>query len=108
LLEDIPLLFCANGWFQHDGPPPHFSRQDREILDQQYPYRWIGRGGPRHWPARSPDLNPLDFFFKNVVFRSTIATGEQLRGRVQGAFTTITRTPEMVTNSKLSLLRRAR
>jgi hypothetical protein len=25
----------------------------REILDQQYPHRWIGRGGPRHWPARS-------------------------------------------------------
>jgi hypothetical protein len=25
LLEDMPLLFYANGWFQHDGAPPHFS-----------------------------------------------------------------------------------
>jgi hypothetical protein len=55
-------LFSVNDWFQHDGTPPHFSRRAREILDQQYPDRWIGRGGPRNWPARSPDLNPLDFF----------------------------------------------
>jgi hypothetical protein len=62
LFEDIPLLFCANSWFQYDDAPPHFSRQVQEILDQQYPYRWIGCGGHRHWPARSPDLHPLDLF----------------------------------------------
>jgi hypothetical protein len=44
LIQDIPLFF----WFQHTGAPPH-SRQVREILDQQYLHRWIGRGGPRHW-----------------------------------------------------------
>jgi hypothetical protein len=32
-------------------------RNVQEILDNQYPQRWIGRGGPHHWPARSPDLN---------------------------------------------------
>jgi hypothetical protein len=55
------------------------SRQPKEILDEQYPDRWIGRGGPRSWPARSPDLNPLDFFLwghvKNVVYRHPIDTG---------------------------------
>jgi hypothetical protein len=97
LLEDIPLVFRINVWFQHDSAPPHFSR-------------WIGCGGPRNWPARSPDLNPLDFFLwgyvKNVVYRHPIDTEEKLRGRIQEAFATIT--PEMVTNSKRSLLRRAR
>lgn len=24
--------------------------------------KWIGRGGPVFWPAKSPDLNTLDFF----------------------------------------------
>jgi hypothetical protein len=80
----------------------HFSRRAREILDQQYPDRWIGRGGPRNWPARSPDLNPLDFFLwghvKNVVYRHPVDTEEQLRGRIHEAFATIT--PEMVTHSK--------
>ncbi|KAJ8890537.1 hypothetical protein PR048_010046 [Dryococelus australis] len=27
-----------------------------------YPRRWIGRGGPVPWPARSPDLSPLNLF----------------------------------------------
>jgi hypothetical protein len=110
LLEDIPLVFRINDWFQHDGAPPHFGRRAREILDQQYPDRWIGRGGPRNWPARSPDLNPLDFFLwghvKNVVYKQPIYTEEQLRGCIQEAFATIT--SEMVINSKRSLLRWAR
>ncbi|KAJ8883193.1 hypothetical protein PR048_015033 [Dryococelus australis] len=29
----------------------------------EYPRRWIERGGPAVWPARSPDLTLLDFFF---------------------------------------------
>lgn len=110
LLDDIPLVFRVNDWFQHDGAPPHFSREVRGILDQQYPNRWIGRGGPRHWPPRSPDLNPLDFFLwghvKNVIYREPVNTEEELRNRIQEAFATIT--PQMITDSKLSLLRRAR
>jgi hypothetical protein len=47
-------------------PPPHFSRNVQGILNRMYPNRWIGRGGPRHWPARSSDLNPLDFFLMGV------------------------------------------
>jgi hypothetical protein len=48
LLVEIPLDFRINDWFQPDGAPPHFSREVREILNQQYPDRWIG---PQHWPA---------------------------------------------------------
>jgi hypothetical protein len=40
LLEIVPLAYRINDWFQH------FSRNVREILDNQYPQRWIGRGGP--------------------------------------------------------------
>jgi hypothetical protein len=76
-------------WFQHTGALPHFSRQVRKILHQHYPHRWIGRGGPRHWPAWSPELNHLGFFLwsyvKNIVYRSPIAIEEQLRGHVQEA-----------------------
>jgi hypothetical protein len=109
LLENIPLIFLVNQWFQHDGAPPHFSRNVQGILNRMYPNRWIGRGGPRHWPARSPDLNPLDFFLwgyvKNVVYNRPIHNEEDLRNRLQEAFRTIT--PEMVRASKLNLLRRA-
>lgn len=47
--------------YQQDGAPPHFSHVVREWLSLNYP-RWIGRGGPVAWPARSPDLTPMDFF----------------------------------------------
>jgi hypothetical protein len=109
LLENIPLIFLVNQWFKHDGAPPHFSRNVQGILNRMYPNRWIGRGGLRHWPARSPDLNPLDFFLwgyvKNVVYNRPIHNEEDLRNRLQEAFGTIT--PEMVRASKLNLLRRA-
>jgi hypothetical protein len=41
LLQIVPLAYRINDWFQH------FSRNVREILDNQYPQRWIGRGGPQ-------------------------------------------------------------
>jgi hypothetical protein len=83
LLENIPLIFLVNQWFQHDGAPPHFSRKVQGILNRMYPNRWIRRGGLRHWPARSPDLNPLDFFLwgyvKNLVYHRPIHNEEDLR-----------------------------
>jgi hypothetical protein len=42
LLEEIPITFRINDWFQHDGVPPQFSREVCEILNQQYRDRWIG------------------------------------------------------------------
>jgi hypothetical protein len=56
----------CNSWhipgFQHDGAPVHYTRttQAQQVLDRRYPDSWIGRGGPINWPARSPDLTPLD------------------------------------------------
>ena len=46
--------------FKQNGAPPHYSNEVREYLDRKLPGRWMGRGGPTSWPARSPDLNPCD------------------------------------------------
>ena len=48
--------------FMQDGAPPHFATAVRSWLNENVPMRWIGRRGPLEWPARSPDLTPLDFF----------------------------------------------
>lgn len=32
------------------------------MLDKKFGDHWIGRYSVNHWPARSPDLRPLDFF----------------------------------------------
>jgi hypothetical protein len=49
-------------WFQHDGCPAHNSLMVREFLNSTFQNHWIGRGGTIHWPARSPDIAPNDFF----------------------------------------------
>lgn len=56
LLEHLPLEASLEMWFQHDGAPAHFSVVLREYTNTNYGDRWIGRGGPVVWPARSPDL----------------------------------------------------
>lgn len=57
-----PQLPANSLWFQQDGAPPHYARHVREYLNNIFPNRWIGRRGFLEWPARSPDLTPLDFF----------------------------------------------
>ena len=48
--------------FQHDGASAHYETRGRAWLDGKLEDRWMGRGGPIPWPARSPDLSPLDFW----------------------------------------------
>jgi hypothetical protein len=45
----------------HEIAPAPVSRGVRNVLNNTYHDRWIGRGGLTAWPPRSPDLNPLDF-----------------------------------------------
>lgn len=63
LLENIPLINRLDMWYQHDGCPTHFTRIVRDTLNNKFPEKWIGRGSRVNWPARSPDLTPLDFFY---------------------------------------------
>lgn len=59
------------------------------LQNETYPNRWIGRLGTILWPPRSPDLNPLDFFYwgclRGEVYRQPVTSLEDLRARVQAA-----------------------
>lgn len=69
------VAIVDNVWYQHDGCPSHFVRPVTNLLNETFPNRWIGRGGAVHWPPRSPDLSPNDFFLwpyiSNKVFTAT-------------------------------------
>ena len=65
-------------FFQQDGAPPHWGRNVRAFLHENFPNRWIGRDGPIPWAARSPDLTPLDFFFWGFVKTAVYATLESV------------------------------
>lgn len=81
-------------WFQQDGAPPHYSNAVREHLNDIYPLRWIGRNGPTNWPPRSPDLTSMDFFLwgyvKEIVYRDTPTTIDNMKERIINAFRSIT------------------
>lgn len=62
VLDNIPLQQRAELYFQQDGASIHSTRNVRRWLDETFYRRWIGRFSENPWPARSPDLTPLDFF----------------------------------------------
>ena len=84
----------------HDGAPPHFSRVARQFLNRHFANKWIGRGGPVAWPARSPDFNPLDFHLwghlKSIVYATWIENAEILRNRTEQGFRQIRETPKKI------------
>jgi hypothetical protein len=59
-------------WFQQDGCPAHNTLQVQEILRDHFNDRVISNNGPVSWPARSPDISPLDFYLwgaaKNEIY----------------------------------------
>ena len=50
-------------WFMKDGAPAHSARTVIQYLNEQFPQKWIGRNSLFKWPARSTDLNPVDYFY---------------------------------------------
>jgi len=89
LLDDVPLNKRGRMYFQHDGAPPHFSREVRNFPNYRFPGRWIERGGPHSWPARSPDLSLLDYcvwgWMKELVYSVKVGTRDALLGRILDA-----------------------
>lgn len=89
LLEDVPLNIYREMWYQQDGCPAHYARPVREYLNEEYPDRWIGRLGSILWPPRSPDLNPVDFFYwgciKEKVYSKPIENLLELRQKIDAA-----------------------
>ena len=107
MLENVPLQVRQRLWFQHDGAPAHFALDVREYLNNVFPNRWIGRGGPVQWPPRSPDLTPMDFFIwgkmKCLVYETPIDTPEELVALVAEAAAIIRETQSFARRYQLCI-----
>lgn len=108
LMENIPLARIRDMTFQQDGAPPHHARDVTEWLNNMFGQKWIGRAGPVRWPARSPDLSPLDYFLwghvKSIVYREPPTTADNMKERIRATFRTIT--PEMLNRVRASFITR--
>lgn len=89
-LDNLPLNLRRCCWYQLDGAPAHCTQEVSQELSLMFEDRWIRRLGPWNWPARSPDLTPLDFYLwgriKQEVYQTPVNTKEELVARVRAAF----------------------
>jgi hypothetical protein len=80
-------------YFQQDGAPPHIGRQVKACLAENFGSHVISRHFDFPWPARSPDLSPLDFwlwgYLKPLVYQSKLKDLDHLRERIEAACKTI-------------------
>ena len=101
-LEDVSIVLRLQMWFQQDGAPAHFTHDILAFLHNSFPDRWIGRRGAVEWPAHSPDLSPLDYYFwghlKSLVYETTVNYPETLVARLVAATEEIRDTPHVFAN----------
>lgn len=107
-LEDLPLADLVRKFYQQDGAPAHNAAVTRNKLNQMFEDRWMGTRGPIPWPARSPDLSPLDFFIwgfvKDQIFKTIPETRQDLEQRVRNTIAGIT--PLQLLNAEKSVKKR--
>ena len=51
----------------------------------RFPGRWIGRGGPHNWPARSPDTYCVWGWMKELVYSVEVVTRDESLRRILDA-----------------------
>ena len=73
LMEDVSLQVRMNMWMQHDSAPPHYTLCSRQVINEIFDEKWIGRGGPVAWSPRSPDLTSPDYFLSSFVKERVMA-----------------------------------
>ena len=70
-------------YFQQDGATPHWATNVVEWLTEKFDDKFIDKS---MWPARSPDLNPCDYFLwgylKSKVYRPIPKTIEELKANI--------------------------
>ena len=97
-------------WFQQDGAPCHAAISTLGMLRRIFGNRVISRRTDNPWPARSPDLNPCDFFLwgyvKNQVFSDSPETVAELKDQIRQKLSQVT--PEMCQRTLQNFVKRVR
>ena len=80
-------------FFQQDGATAHTARDTIRLLEENFPGKVISRRGDIQWPARSPDLTPLDFWLwgalKHRVYSTAIRSVVHLEQCIREEIETI-------------------
>ena len=97
-------------WTQ-DGAPCHVTDQNMRYLDRQFGDKVVSRKPirGRDWPARSPDLNPCDYFLwgflKSKVYTPRPNTLDQLQANIEREVAALD--PQMIRRALMDIRVRA-
>lgn len=101
-LREIEPNLENSVWFQQDGCPAHRTLAVTNVLRATFSGT-LSNGGTVHWPPRSPDLAPCDFFLwghlKSKIYRTR-------HRNLQGLREVITQTCQQITHRQLANVRR--
>jgi hypothetical protein len=79
--------FNRSSWFQQDGATCHTSNDSIAALREIFGQKVISKRGDIHWPPRSPDLTPMDFYLwgylKSKVYISNPVSIEELKENIR-------------------------
>ncbi|GFU61898.1 putative DD41D transposase [Trichonephila clavipes] len=88
-------------WFQQDGATRHTARATIDLLKDTFGDRLISRFGPVHWPPRSCDLTPIDYFLwgyvKSLIYAAKPQTLDHLEDNIRRVIADIR--PQMLEKS---------
>ena len=113
----LPELRRWNGgnlndlWWQQDGAPSHVTHGNMRYIDRNFQERVFSRKPIRglDGPARSPDLNPSDFFLwgylKSKVYTPRPATLDDLEANIRREVAALD--PEMMRRAIMDMRKRA-
>lgn len=92
-LDNLPVARMVEAWYQMDGAPAHNTNAVYTKLSTMFGDHWWGNRGPFLWPARSPDLTPLDFYvwgrLKEIVYATPVVDIDDLRQRIIDGFNSL-------------------
>ena len=65
----VKIKAIRKGYFlmQDGAPPPHYTNVALQFLKEKFRGRVINKRSEIIWPAHSPNMNPLDFWFWGYV-----------------------------------------
>lgn len=94
LWPELDRIDVDDMFFQQDGATCHTALETMALLRTRFPHRVISRFGDQHWPPRSCDLTPMDYFLwgylKDKVYENKPQTIERLKEEIQRVIAEIT------------------
>ena len=97
-------------WWAQDGAPCHRAMDVRDGLIEFFQDRVVALHHEKEWPARSPDMNPCDYFLwgylKHKVFTTQPQTLVELRDKINTEVAALKQDPLLVKRSVRDMVRR--